>query len=83
MAANQTHDINGIEYARVDQLEPGMIVRLDDGFTCHKAGETIIYADDGDASALYFRCSGPGGRHYIGGQLAGDDEDHLVGIYLP
>lgn len=76
-------DVNGRAYARLDELKPGDMVELDDGFTCHDAGIVEVKADAAEPDdRLYFDCVDDNGRpqqHHLVGQL--DDDGYLVGIY--
>ena len=38
-------DKQGIAYAKLSELEPGDLIRLDNGFTCHKSGEAYVRKD--------------------------------------
>lgn len=76
-------DVNGRPYARLEQLKPGDMVELDDGFTCHEAGIVEVKEDaDEPDDTLYFDCVDDDGRphrHHLVGQL--DDDGFLVGVY--
>lgn len=67
-------DIKGRDYLKLSEAKDGMIVELDDGFTCRKAGKAMLYSKDGE---LYFFCDD--GTHLISGQA--DDGIHCIGIY--
>lgn len=69
-----THDTNGVEWAKLSELKPYELVKLDGSFTCRSAGKARLSSD---AGGLYFKCSE--GKHYISGQA--DDGDHCIGIY--
>jgi len=73
---NQTHDINGREWAKLSELRAGDTVELDGGFDCHTAGVTILHED---SQGLFFGCGE--GTHRIDGQA--DNGEHCVGIYGP
>lgn len=68
-------DSNGREYLKLSEASKGQIVELDDGFTCHKAGNVTLHADD--KGELWFDCDD--GGHHISGQA--DDGIHCIGIY--
>jgi hypothetical protein len=63
-------------WARLSSLRAGSVVELDEGFTCHPAGEVTLLQDD-RTGELYFECTC--GRHLISGQA--DDGEHCVGVY--
>lgn len=58
---------------RLSDLIEGDIIVIDDGFTCAKAGEHRVYADD---DGLFFYCRE--GKHYLDGQE--DETGYLIGI---
>ena len=66
-----------MNYARYSEIKAGDKVTLDDRFSCHQAGDTIIE----DHGGLCFMCSH--GMHYLDGQLEFNSEgdDTLLGIY--
>jgi hypothetical protein len=71
-------DLQGREYAKLSDLKAGDVIEIDGDFTCAKAGRHILkYHTKG----LYFDCDR--GTHFIDGQLSGDVEDYLIGIYGP
>jgi hypothetical protein len=76
-------DIRGRPYARLESLNIGDMVELDDGFTCHAAGIVEVKYDPADTSdPFYFNCVGEAGepqKHFLVGQL--DEDGFLVGIY--
>ncbi len=80
-----THDKNGREYAKLDDLKAGDVVELDGGFPCHAAGTVQLFNFDRVGKVLFFWCNGPDGeskspeKHFIDGQDDGDG--HCVGIY--
>lgn len=71
-----SHDISGIEWARLSHLKPGDRLRADGGFTCILEDATPPVKAESDGR-LYVPCSD--GRHYLDGQA--DDGEHLVGMY--
>ena len=71
---SQSHDIQGIEYAKLDALAEHSIIKLDGGFTCRSTGVATVYKDD---KGLFFRCDE--GNHYLEGQC--DDGLHCIGVY--
>lgn len=70
-------DLQGREYARIDQLKPGDVVQVDGDFTCMKpwSKSQVCIDDEGE---LYLHCSE--GRHDLSGQLI-DDSQYLMGVY--
>ena len=72
-------DKNGREYLKLADAKQGMIVELDDGFTCRRAGRAMLYHDCLSVGpyGLYFMCSD--GSHLIQGQC--EDGIHCIGIY--
>lgn len=70
-----THDSEGIQWAKLSELEAGKEVELDSGFTCHAVGKVMVHKDDD--GHLYFECAN--GRHLFKGQA--DDGEHCVGVY--
>jgi len=72
-------DKNGREYLKLADAKQGMIVELDDGFTCRRAGKAMLYHDGAKMGphGIYFMCEE--GSHYIDGQV--DDGIHCIGIY--
>jgi len=68
-------DTSGREYLKLADAKDGMIVELDGGFTCRRAGKAMLYHDR--AKGLYFFCDD--GSHYISGQA--DDGIHCIGMY--
>lgn len=60
-------------FVKLADLKDGDVVQLDDGFTCHSAGQCEVHDDGG---RLYFRCSE--GRHYLDGQC--DEHGTCVGV---
>ena len=71
----KSHDLMGVEYAKLGELKDNQTVELDSGFDCHKAGLTRIHLDS--TGRAYFYCEE--GRHYLDGQA--DDGEHCVGVY--
>ena len=69
-------DKNGREYLKLTDAKVCQCIELDDGFTCHPAGQEVLL-QDGEGRALYFLCNT--GSHYIRGQDDGDG--YCVGIY--
>lgn len=59
-----TKDSKGQPWAKLSELREGHIIKLDDGFTCHKAGLTSLVKDSG--GNLAFQCDE--GFHSIAGQ---------------
>lgn len=72
-------DANGRPYLKLADAKQGMIVELDEGFTCRVAGKAMLFHDcvRGGAEGIYFMCKE--GSHFIRGQA--DDGIHCVGIY--
>jgi hypothetical protein len=66
-------DTRGRPWIKKKDLRDHLTVELDNGFTCHKSGPTVI-RKQGDH--YYFSCNC--GIHYLDGQAEGD---HYVGIY--
>lgn len=58
---------------KLNDLKAGDTIIADGGFTCMKAGEKIVEADD---AGLYVKCRS--GHHYLDGQEAEDGE--LIGL---
>lgn len=77
---SQTHDGNGVEYAKLQELEVGETVLVDAGFDCMNAGAHIVRKD---AGGLFLFCtpkdSATTEHHYLEGLF--DDGIHCVGIY--
>lgn len=71
-----THDVHGHEYAKLSQIKPGIIVQVDNGFTCIGHWQKRIVEQDEDGR-LWIKCKS--GHHYLDGQA--DDGEHLIGIY--
>ncbi len=72
-----THDLAGIEYAKLSEVKEGDVLRCDDGFTCMSmmAAELVVHKRaDG---TLWVPCRA--GMHDLDGQC--DDGDHIVGMY--
>lgn len=70
-----THDKSGRAYLKLTDAKDGMLVELDEGFTCRSAGKAMLYSDG--SGAIYFNCDD--GSHDISGQA--DDGIHCIGIY--
>lgn len=62
---------------KLTDLWEGMVVVVDDEFTCMRAGHKRVHRDD--EGEFYLTCSE--GRHYLDGQENEDGE--LSGISLP
>lgn len=83
-----THSKDGREWAKLSELKPGMSIRADGDFTCGIANRTLIVGADIEGR-LFVNCNGghdgePTGRparHYLDGQLQGEDHDHLIGFW--
>ena len=60
-------------WLKLNEARKGQIVKLDNGFTCHRAGRVILQKD---GNGIFFSCKE--GKHYIDGQA--DDGIHCVGI---
>jgi len=59
---------------KLDELNLGQIVQVDDGFTCMPQGTKEVKAsEDG---TLFLECTD--GRHYLDGQI--DKDGDLIGI---
>lgn len=73
-------DKQGREYLKLDNAKAGMVVELDDGFTCHAAGKVTLEEDE---TGIYFTCKEnhhvEENHHYIDGQA--DDGVYCIGIY--
>jgi len=65
-----------MKQANINSIKPGDEVILDNGFTCMRAGKALVKSD-GDR--LFISCDD--GRHYLDGQIDGDD-GQMVGIYV-
>jgi hypothetical protein len=77
------HDKHGRSYARLSELHAGSKVRIDGDFECMPPWSSRIVENDPDKSdndfpRLWIPCKE--GRHYLGGQLASDN-DTLIGVY--
>lgn len=72
----QTHDLHGRPYLTAAEATPGMVVQVDDGFTC--IGKWQDREIQKDADGLWIKCRS--GRHYMDGQLS-DDGKTYVGVY--
>lgn len=74
-------DKNGRPFLKLADAKPGMIVELDDSFTCRIAGNAMLYHTDGktEPNGIYFFCDR--GIHFISSQC--DDGIHCTGIYPP
>lgn len=73
-----THSIDGREWAKLSELEPGDVLLADGDFTCGIANkERLVGKRDGE---LFVTCND--GKHYLDGQLSDEDGDHLVGFWL-
>lgn len=68
-------DVNGRPYAKLNELQPGDKVQVDDGFTCMHpwAVKTVHFNKHGP----YVWCSG--WHHHLDGQV--DDGVHCTGVY--
>ena len=63
---------------RLSELKVGQVIVADSGFTCIAPGERCeVMAMDGE---LAVRCSD--GFHFLCGQVAGPDDDTIVGFEL-
>ena len=58
-----------------DALQPGDVLRADDGFDCIRPGDLVVVKADGDG-ALYVACDD--GRHMLDGQC--DDHGECIGF---
>lgn len=82
-----TQDTYGNDYLQLSDAANGMIVWLDDGFTCKRAGPVTLRRRDfwpewdkrepNEQSRLYFQCDE--GSHMLDGQC--DDGLHCIGVY--
>lgn len=70
-----SHDINGVEYAKLSETKEGDVLRCDEGFPCMKPAERIV-SKRADGT-LWVPCRS--GMHDLDGQC--DDGDHIVGMY--
>lgn len=70
------YDNNGRQYLKLSEAKVCQCIELDDGFTCHPAGQDILLQDR-EGGRLHFICAD--GNHYIDGQDDGDG--YCVGIY--
>ena len=72
-------DKNGRPYLKLADAKQGMIVELDDGFTCRRSSKAILFHDGWleGSYGIYFFCDD--GTHYISWQC--DDGIHCIGIY--
>jgi hypothetical protein len=84
-------DMNGREYARLSQLRPGTIVQVDGDFEgCFLPWSKLEVVEVDGELALYHNvpeCGACGGgtepcAHGLEGQLADDNDDSLIGVYL-
>jgi hypothetical protein len=74
----RTHDIDGVEYAKISEVKPGDILIADSGFTCMEAGPVKVRRRrDG---SLFVHCTAKYG-HDLDGQL--EDGEHLIGMTRP
>ena len=79
--SNNNHNLQtGEEWARLDELEAGDVIRLDSGFTCVHLDTTRVVQKD--EHGLFFSCDE--GHHYLDGQLPFDSltDQHLVGVTI-
>lgn len=60
---------------KYDDLKEGMLVYVDDGFTCMDAGTRIVRKNE---SGFYLDCKE--GKHYLVGQIE-DDGETMIGVY--
>ena len=58
---------------KLTDIQPGDTIIADGGFTCMRAGPTVVQADN---AGLYVKCSE--GRHYLDGQE--DEAGELIGL---
>lgn len=58
---------------RMEDLQAGVNIKLDEGFTCVKAGLHKVHLD---AHGYFFLCDQ--GKHYLDGQE--DENGNLVGV---
>ena len=82
----RSHDNNGVEYAKLYDLNTGDEVRFDNDFDCGIGGKILTLQIDPECSSdgapwseLYVEC-GDHDKHYINGQMQ-EGGDHLIGIY--
>lgn len=61
---------------RLEDLNAGDMVAIDQGFTCHPGGPALVWEN---AGRLFFFCKC--GFHYLDGQV--DDVGNLVGLSWP
>ena len=79
-------------FAKLSELRPGQLVRVDGGFTCIEPNAVRMVMED--KHGLYVLCAGPedddscdlfdvGCHHYLSGQAGGEnhDEDECIGVY--
>ena len=62
-------------HMKYDDLKDGMLVYVDDGFTCMDAGTRIVRKNE---YGFYLDCEE--GKHYLVGQVD-EDGDTLIGVY--
>lgn len=67
-------DLSGRPYVRLSELRAGVLVELDEDFTCRRAGPAVVQ-DYGDGPFIF--CDE--GRHYLEGQC--DEDGYCVGVY--
>jgi hypothetical protein len=67
-------DKQGREYLNINDAKHGLIVDLDDDFTCIQSNRVMLLKDN---KGCYFECSE--GKHYIVGQC--DGGEYCIGIY--
>lgn len=74
-------DVYGRPWAHTDELKPGHMIELDDGFTCVAKKRSPKYKRyhrvHRDGGGLYFECKE--GKHYLAGQLG--EHGELIGVY--
>lgn len=78
-----SHDLQGREYAKLNEINIGDKIEIDDGFDCSTPG---IYTVEGDAHNLFWRCN-QGEHSFInlnnGFRMSAQDngDGYLMGIY--
>lgn len=77
MKDSVTHDLNGREYARANQVKPGSILEPDCDFACMKKGERKVVEVFNEE--LFIPCDR--GKHFLAGQL-NFQLTHYVGLYF-
>lgn len=69
------YDLQGREYAFIDDIKAGDVILVDDDFTCMKGWSLKeVFSDEG---GLFVYCDQ--GQHY----LCEDEDGYVVGMYLP